>query len=1450
MKSRVNIFVVFLTAVITLLSAYGFRYSGQAAMMPVVFAGNNRVMCLNQNLLLSDLKATISGDGVDDGDWIPIGDGRFQPGNLEKVRYLDAERSQVTYVPGTLDKSLGFYRLMLMCDVPQNSKAQREWAEIKITFQQAPPLFCSTNLNISLDETCSQIISVNMLQPNPTPPFANYIITLYDASGKIIPDNIINKNHVDKEITYRLGHQCTSNICWGKFKVEDYFPPVFQCENKRINCLQSFAPDSVGFPFPLGAKIDTIINGRYIISNWDACSNVTLEYTDETVKANCVGSLDKTITRRWKATDAKGNMSTCNQIIEIAKIPLSSVTIPRHYDGHDLPAFECGDTFPMLPNGHPSPDTTGRPNVGLCGNLQFTMTDVRFDLCGKGFKIARSWFVIDWCTSESFTRNQIIVVTDSKGPVITCRDTVRLFTGAYLCSINQTAMPLLLMSSDCNTFSVGYELTEKSGAIVNHFLNTVQQNVFLTGLPVGTFHLNYTATDICGNTSKCRSVITVADNIAPFAVCDQTTKVSLDGSGKGRVFAATFDDGSTDNCGIAHFKVRRMTDECGFGIDFGDYVEFCCTDIGKTHMVALQVTDIYGNRNTCMVEVIVEDKLPPVISCPPNLTLECTQNYDFNNLNIYGTVVTDPSKVKNIIVNNRYHNGVVGKDGLALDNCSVSVSQSYVADIKCFTGTIKRKFIATDPLGRKDSCTQIITILNPRPFSVDDITWPKYFDSTGCRANQADPTVTGTPTFTFTDCANVTSTYEDQKFFIADGACVKIIRTWTVVDWCQFKDIQSPGKWSAIQVIKLHNTDRPFFTAPCKDTSFCSFDLDCKIGEVYLVQTAKDSCTDTKDLIWSYQLDLHQNGKIDSVGSINEYFGQVPLGKHKITWRVDDQCGNFSTCTQLFTVSDCKKPTPYCISSLTITLMSPSADNEVWAKDFDLGSFDNCTPKNELIFTFNAASPVDTLRNKLHYFKNNGQNATKIEYQQGMAQKWVPEQKSSSLYFDCKNIPDGKAAVVNLSMTVRDSAGLSDACQVTLLLQDNSNVCPDLITDGSISGRIVTEDNKIAVGTQVQYFGGEKSGNQLIDPAVGSFVINGMPLYHDYSLTPVLNSDPMAGVSTIDLVMIQRHLLGLAPFDSPYKMIAADVNGSKSVSAADLVELRKLILGMIDKFPKDQDSWTFVVKNGGIANPSNPWEYKKSLKTGILNSDISSMDFVAVKMGDVNNSVFNVADPEVTNRSRQSDEYQVLTGIEIINERPYLIFRASADIEADGYQMYYNLDRSDLYLSDHPLETSVANSNITTHIYSGGLNLVNYFATSHRFAKNDLLAAYPWQGSDELALSLNQKFSSEIYVNNKARPIRLIQKSESTYIAGEISLMTNPVLDHIQLMMSEDLKVGDYHWTIFNARGEGVVSSTFRHDLSSFEHSIYLSNDIPPGMYHMHIIGAKTAHTLRFLRIH
>ncbi len=119
------------------------------------------------------------------------------------------------------------------------------------------------------------------------------------------------------------------------------------------------------------------------------------------------------------------------------------------------------------------------------------------------------------------------------------------------------------------------------------------------------------------------------------------------------------------------------------------------------------------------------------------------------------------------------------------------------------------------------------------------------------------------------------------------------------------------------------------------------------------------------------------------------------------------------------------------------------------------------------------------------------------------------------------------------------------------------------------------------------------------------------------TIRPTLNSFPLNGVSTYDLVLISKHILGLEPLDSPYKILAADANNSKSVSTFDIVELRKLILGIYSKLP-NQESWRFVLKNFVFPDPSNP--FATQVPSTVLYDwhDPQETDFVGYKIGDMN----------------------------------------------------------------------------------------------------------------------------------------------------------------------------------------------------------------------------------------
>ncbi len=70
--------------------------------------------------------------------------------------------------------------------------------------------------------------------------------------------------------------------------------------------------------------------------------------------------------------------------------------------------------------------------------------------------------------------------------------------------------------------------------------------------------------------------------------------------------------------------------------------------------------------------------------------------------------------------------------------------------------------------------------------------------------------------------------------------------------------------------------------------------------------------------------------------------------------------------------------------------------------------------------------------------------------------------------------------------------------------------------------------------------------------------------------------NPLNGVSTFDLVLISKHILGIQLFENPFQIIAADANNSGSITTFDVVTIRKVILGIDVTYPAG--NWRYVPK--------------------------------------------------------------------------------------------------------------------------------------------------------------------------------------------------------------------------------------------------------------------------------
>ncbi len=122
----------------------------------------------------------------------------------------------------------------------------------------------------------------------------------------------------------------------------------------------------------------------------------------------------------------------------------------------------------------------------------------------------------------------------------------------------------------------------------------------------------------------------------------------------------------------------------------------------------------------------------------------------------------------------------------------------------------------------------------------------------------------------------------------------------------------------------------------------------------------------------------------------------------------------------------------------------------------------------------------------------------------------------------------------------------------------------------------------------------------------------------NYTITPSKNNDSIVnnGVTTLDILLIRRHILGSVQLNSPYKIIAANVDfASAGVTTLDILKIRRVILGSDTTFPAGL--WAFVSSDYVFPDTLNPFPYENYRSYINLSTDQINQDFIGIKMGDV-----------------------------------------------------------------------------------------------------------------------------------------------------------------------------------------------------------------------------------------
>ena len=277
------------------------------------------------------------------------------------------------------------------------------------------------------------------------------------------------------------------------------------------------------------------------------------------------------------------------------------------------------------------------------------------------------------------------------------------------------------------------------------------------------------------------------------------------------------------------------------------------------------------------------------------------------------------------------------------------------------------------------------------------------------------------------------------------------------------------------------------------------------------------------------------------------------------TWSVFDGCSNAVSCTQIVTVRDTTAPVITCAPDKNVNCLGLWNFNPPFATDIADGTN----------LTISIVSTVTNGTCGSSYTATRTWRAT----------------DSCGNFSQCSQTAFGRAIV-----TVSGTAFLPTNYPATL--------SDKRVTAATLVGPTNTTAATVADGTYSLVF--DAANNVTVQP-----------------LAPT-SGQPADGVSTLDITFLRRHILNLSPLDTPYKRLAGDVDGSSSITTLDLSFVRRLVLGSTNRFPRGL--WRFVPADFVFANPAVPWSAPTNRTYASVGADTAGQDFVAIKLGDVNNS--------------------------------------------------------------------------------------------------------------------------------------------------------------------------------------------------------------------------------------
>lgn len=1089
--------------------------------------------------------------------------GIFSPGDLGEGTYT------VRY---TFDLGpVGFYA--------DNKTGCARTVEKEVIVREAYAMVCLNQVNVAINPNNCDVVVVPgfllALAPETNDAFSIDVVTQTGINlGDTIP-----ADYVGQTLTANITDDCSGIFCSTLITLVDFEPPGLTIPpDTMITCTETWEPELFGF------------------GQGEDCTDVTVEYTDEFIEDEC-GDPIAYVHRTWQATDLSGNQTSATQIISIARGSQQQMLFPDDVE------LECADWIanPALSE----PDFSGYPtlvDVPLCG-LIFTHTDQIIELCGNAdnnFVILRNWLVLDACGNFLFDTDgagndnlQVIRVEDNTAPVI---DSPSLSLSAnvppqengldYCTTLGFIPPPIVV--DECNNYSVRIYTPLGEANYVNGVDGAEGGTVPGPGLPMGSFSITYEAFDDCGNTSVLDVPVEVIDVLPPVMICEDNLTVTIQPSGYAQVSTGDIDEGVRDDCCLDQMLIKLEGEPDSL---YREAIQFFCTnDIVEVQM---RGWDCSGNYNNCDVTVEIVDLIPPVVvENVSDVNLTCEDDYSNYIPEDFDAPVFD-------------------------DNCDFTVTYTFEENLNdCGIGTLTRIWSAQDvPANTPAVVTQTVFLNAVHDY---EITLPAD-ESPDCLATEFSEAIFVQEACDMITINMVQDTLEDD----GSGACTIIRRSYNIINWCEYDGQSDPfelpritgnesnpepassyvlhsngdslfretfvelvyigtsgGNFNYFQLIHIFDEEGPQFTASTSDTTICILTAPLPneqcMGYLEYDFHVEDNCSPSSEINYGHS---HEGGTFgdDEYGIMTDLDngdyqirGNYPVGQNEFVFSTNDECGNITFSQFSFEVVDCTGPVLACPDSLLIEVEGEEL-SFLAITDVLEGIAENC---GEASISFTNDMQTDTL------------------------------------WFDCSSLGDTLVTVWAM-----DEAGNQSSCIVPVEIDNSSLSCFEFY---HIDGYIKTENGDPIKGVTVR-FNGENLMETVTD-STGYYSFEDVIEGVNFTLEPIKDGDDTNGTTTFDIILIQKHILDVQPLESPYKIIAADINASNIVSTFDLLKLRKLILG-VDPELETNTSWRFVLQDYVFGNVEFPLQesFPEIKVIQQLDGDMQ-VDFVGMKVGDVNDT--------------------------------------------------------------------------------------------------------------------------------------------------------------------------------------------------------------------------------------